>query len=356
MPPTPRTYQQLDNLKTHELIRLVVNKKLQAKEYIEVLKLALIRDSKELLQDLTYSSDAPEKVLRILALNKDYETVRAGVASNPKTPLDVLKNLMGDDSYLVICHIAQNNNITREILDSIIQRFPKTHSNFDLYYFIVSNHKTPNDVLEDIYDSPIGERLSFDISLNPNASSDLLGDLYSPHSKDSDLYRSLADNPKTPTQILRFLYKDYGNLVSSRLTSNPSTPADILISIYKELGDSSIEDLSDNPSTPPSVLEDIFLKYKGRENSVYLSLLADLTVGGEDSYWDDTLKNLMGNPNTPKHVIKELKDIIASKKNREIEGYKATKKIPSIDYSNKGMANKINSDLELLKRLKGYIS
>lgn len=199
---------------------------------------------------------SPE-LLRELAQHEDWR-VRADVAGNQFTPIDILAILADDpysydgsqNNYFVRERVAANPSIPVEILRK--PSFYKSNS-----YSAACNPSTPVEILEEL------------------AKIDLRG----------DLYRSMADNPSTPSHIL----------------------AKIAISCpKKEI--STLQIIAKHPNTPFAtisfLLENKCVVYKDSLLHIYINLLRKNEL--ESDLAIEIQAMIASHINTPTDILKEL--------------------------------------------------
>ena len=147
--------------------------------------------------ELAKNPNTPIDILEQLSngrLTYDYR-IRRGVAENPSTPVTILQNLIRGSDYDVSRAVAKNPNVTPDILRRIASFVTPAH-NKDSYFMmlcaVAENDKTPTDVLT---------KLS--------------------HSEDAYVRAHVAKNPNTPLETLRELTSDDSYYVQDYLGKNP---------------------------------------------------------------------------------------------------------------------------------------
>jgi hypothetical protein len=235
------------------------------------------------------------------------------LAGNPNTPSNVLATLLrrpGNYSNKLGMHIANNPNVTIDLLEEIINMYK--HDKVD--EAIASNYRTPAYILEKLAtDKRVKNAVHRAIILNSNTPVEVLENLAREHlrgglkhrSADYNVLIGIANNPKTPKKLvidllnkfrqrnvtysLTFGIEEFGvinpHVSSSYLETLFSRQTDILqrkaIARHANLGESFLKKLilvnvstdsiryaaAENPNTPKYILEawglDILDKSKG---------------------------------------------------------------------------------------------
>jgi len=177
-----------------------------------------IWDSPHRLEQITAYTSTSRETLTALA-NNPYVSVRAIVASNPKTPSVVLKKLATDAHLLVRIGVASNPASPPDLLNKL------SHDKvYDVLTELVSNISTPSTALETIFFANSGEFRTA-IANHPNTPPSILGKLAG--HENPDIRKLVAGNPNTPQEILWELITDKDFHVLSALIENPSSPTDL---------------------------------------------------------------------------------------------------------------------------------
>ena len=233
---------------------------------------------------------------------KNY-TIDEAIVKHPKTPdyiikeiyysyLNEYKNKEGDsfDLYLKLESIERkitlNPNASEDILTEIYYN-NKNKTDTKIIEYIASNPKTPVYIIEELFKSGDSDILD-SLAENPKAPVYILEELFKSNEY-CILYR-LAGNPNIPINILIEIYKKADHAIKIKIAGNPRTPVDIIYKLYK-IGDVDIIDkIAINSSTPLDLLIEIYNKAKMYDkydrNSIYISL--------------------MKNPKLPENIIREI--------------------------------------------------
>jgi hypothetical protein len=138
----------------------------------------------------------------------------------------------------ILMIIASNHNTISETLSELYQSF-KDSKNLDILMLIASNRNTEKSILIEIfkkyYPSKLDDRGYNNIFLI-----------------NSEVINSIAENPRTPVEILVQIAKDDNNKSdwSFFIGKNPSTPKEILIDLFKKGRDTVLS----NANVPEEVL------------------------------------------------------------------------------------------------------
>ncbi|MEA2028490.1 MAG: hypothetical protein U9N49_05895, partial [Campylobacterota bacterium] len=101
---------------------------------------------------------------------------------------------------------------------------------------------------------------------------------------DKSLYPYIAQNPKTPIEIIEALYEHNIDEVNIALASNPSTPTLILEALYKD--DFELHKaLASNPSTPLEILNILKIDTRLRNELTHNKTFTDSIVKSQGLYW-----------------------------------------------------------------------
>lgn len=256
--------------------------------------------------------NTPTHLLEKISESTAYSIAWA-LAGNPNTPSNILATLLrrpGNYSNKLGIHIANNPNVTAELLEEIINMYK--HDKVD--EAIASNPRTPAYIIEKLAtDKRVKNAVHRAIVLNFNTPVEVLEKLAREHlrgglkhrSADYNVLIGIANNPKTPKKLvidflnkfrernvtysLTFGIEEFGvinpHVSSSYLETLFSRQTDILqrkaIARHPKLGESFLKKLilvnistdsiryaaAENPNTPKYILEawglDILDKSKG---------------------------------------------------------------------------------------------
>lgn len=147
--------------------------------------------------DLAQNPNTPLDILEQLGNKLDYDTrIRNVVAENPNTPLSLLEELYRYGGVTTAIHIAENPNVSEDLLRKI-SRLSATPYNKSDYFSamaaVADNPKTPIDVLD-----------------------------YLSNSDDEYVRAWVAKNPNTPMATLKKLLSDESYYVQDYLGKNPN--------------------------------------------------------------------------------------------------------------------------------------
>lgn len=146
--------------------------------------------------ELAANPNTPMDVLEQLSdgIKVDHR-IRREVAANPSTSVDILQKLVRGSGYDVCRAVAENPNVSEKLLRKIASLVPCEHDK-DMYSMmlcaVAENLKTPTDILEKLSQNP-----------------------------DHYVRAMVAANPNTPDEVLEELLQDEDYYVQSYLGKNP---------------------------------------------------------------------------------------------------------------------------------------
>jgi hypothetical protein len=174
------------------------------------------RSRQQILSILAYY-DAD--IMRTLA-QEDNTRLRAlaGMALNPRSPVDVLRKLARDEHVDVRRSVAGNTSIPADILSELAKdKDPSVRES------IARNPKTPTTTLRQLIKEP---NMIAQVARNGGLSVDMLGSLAA--SEDAYVREMVARNPTTPEDILWLLAVDEVQSVKVSILSLPSRSLKVL--------------------------------------------------------------------------------------------------------------------------------
>ena len=176
---------------------------------------------------LTYIKNNPNSPLapdawKKLSEDKDYK-VREQVARNPKCPLDILKKLSEDNTF-VRMYVARNSKCPLDILKKLSEDKDK-YVRAD----VARNPKCPLDILKKLSEHD-NQTVKEGVAKNPKCPPDILKKILKKLSEDkeSSVRACVARNSKCPLDILKKLSEDKDKYVRLHVAENPNCPLDIL--------------------------------------------------------------------------------------------------------------------------------
>ena len=146
--------------------------------------------------ELAANPNTPVDILEQLSdgLKVDHR-IRREVAANPSTPVDILQKLVRGSGYDVCRAVAENPNVSEELLRKIASLVPCEYDK-DMYSMmlcaVAENLKTPVDILKKLSQNP-----------------------------DHYVRAMVAANPNTPDEVIEDLLQDEDYYVQSYLGKNP---------------------------------------------------------------------------------------------------------------------------------------
>ena len=161
----------------------------------------------------------PVEILRRLSLENN-QWIKLSLARNPNTPTDILHDLANSSDDLIRSEVAGNPNASAEDLRMLAKKFQRS---------VAGNPGAPADVLNDFADSTSQNPLSPDFSIrstlvqNPNLSARALSTL----AKDRIMGYLVAKHPNTSAETLTELSQVEKILVRVAVLKNPNCPEEI---------------------------------------------------------------------------------------------------------------------------------
>jgi hypothetical protein len=119
---------------------------------------------------------------------------------------------------------------------------------------------------------------------NPNCSADTLARIYRTHSYPDYYFQTLAENSRTPPEILREIYQKPRTITGLDIwfAKNPATPADILLTLSKTKDTNVIQSLLQNPKFDCKWIDEIERNIKQAaqpDDSYNVGRLSELKTG-----------------------------------------------------------------------------
>ena len=192
----------------------------------------------------------PIDLLRKLASDEN-EYIRRGAAENPSTPADLLRELADDKNIWVRWGVAQNPSTPVDLLTLLA-----SDAKIEVRKGVAKNPFTPVDLLDklahDLLASDEDAGIRRGAAANPSTPVDSLRKLA--HDREEHVRRAAAENRSTHVDSLRELADDKYVLVRRGAAENPSTPVDLLrkLAIDEEYVRQGV---ALNPSTPVDLLD-----------------------------------------------------------------------------------------------------
>ena len=267
-------------------------------------------DRKEALNNPLISKELIQKMFE---KEKD-NSVLAEIAGNPKTPVDVLKNLISNDNFEVQKELLLNPNFPIPELDNLL----KSTKHDEIKNIINEKlEEKKKKELEEIKNGTIFSKQS--VASNPNTTLDVLKML----SEDESDYvkKSVADNPNCPSDILDKLSESNNEHIYKAIAENPNVSSSTLLKIADKTEDDKVKNaIIKNKNASADVLNEIFSKNSNNFNILSLLLqnknITDEIAVGAAKYNNSMLDGyLLGNKNTSNEAL----DTIAKNK-MNIEG------------------------------------
>lgn len=224
----------------------------------------------ELLQMLARDQDAsvrervarhertPVKVLRALAQDLEED----GVARNPQAPSEVFQCLVQDEAWGVKNAVARHKQASTEVLRTLSQ-----DESASVRVNVAWNEHTPEDVLQDLAQDARPE-VRAEVAANAQTPVEILQML----AQDQDwrghlVRRAVAGNWRTPASILRTLALDEMEWVRELVAENGQTPVEVLPILAQDGNTDVRRAVARKRQTPVDVLrilaqdQDVWVRY-----------------------------------------------------------------------------------------------
>ena len=193
----------------------------------------------------------PIDLLRKLASDEN-EYIRRGAAENPSTPADLLRELADDKNMWVRWGVAQNPSTPVDLLTLLA-----SDAKIEVRKGVAKNPFTPVDLLDklahDLLASDEDAGIRRGAAANPSTPVDSLRKLA--HDREEHVRRAAAENRSTHVDSLRELADDKYVLVRRGAAENPSTHVDLLDKLARDKDRDVRQGVALNPSTPVDLLD-----------------------------------------------------------------------------------------------------
>lgn len=343
------------NTLTEEQLNLIIQQekplidKFNKKDFqaYEKAKTALTEDINQIFLDFKNRKKADDDLRETIASNPNipgdyikilsYTKARAGVASNPNTPLPILERLSNDVDEKVRANIAGNTTTPAKILEKL-----SSDDEEKVLVKLASNPNTPPDLLLKLYKENDSD-INLSLAGNPNtpdavlikflqgegggmlSGCDLLASVIANPKIDKDVLKEnvnhdslcirkgVALNPNVSPEILNILSKDKEKLVREAVAKNTNTPSDILDYIITQEKDGWLPTPRDYAFSNPNIPIELLKKYSLQEDNEIRKNIASnpslpADVSRESFTKDDRAINriLAGNPACPTETLSKL--------------------------------------------------
>ena len=371
--------------------------------FLEYLKKFTIFYNSDILINLAKQENASEDNLRYifnlaengLTLNKEFikQKIFRSLAVNRSTPSDLLEKLVDKEDFEEKSLLIGNRKFppellfklnTEEIEDKIkiLERYdipeklfksiedsipedvylnPPDRKSKILVSRVLQNRYVSLETLELSSESENSDVLIYTI-LSSNITEELLEKIYGKNLNDESLLSVILSSPKVPVYILeKEVAEDRFPNVYRKIANNPKATPEMLDQLAYKKDTELQKAIARNKKVLPKTLDRL-------AETPYISVLE--VVLESENIDKDTLIKFLDHPNvTIREKVyanpilpHELKgEYILEKKRQQglyVKEFSQKRRIPKIDYESfttSPAKSKNNSDLELLKRLKGYI-
>jgi hypothetical protein len=175
--------------------------------------------SKQVRRAVARNDRTPPDALALLATDVE-ESVRDMVAANPHTPGDALLDMAVTEDWLRVTLVLQNPAAPVAAFRHVAERDPE---------LVASHPKAPAEVLRELI-LVEGPHVRLKVAMNEATPADILAEL----ATDPELRRWVAENPTSQPELLRQLAADPNQEVRSAVGINPSSPMDVLVALAED--------------------------------------------------------------------------------------------------------------------------
>ena len=228
---------------------------------------------------------------------------REDLARNPSTPVDVLAKLSKDGDHWVRSGVARNPNTPIEALAKLGR-----DKHYEVLRNVAMNPNTPAEIANKIKNMESEKFVTRDLAKNPDTSADVLRELS--QNWDTNTRSHVARNPSTPVDVLAKLSKDEYEGVQVRIAENPNTPVETLVELSKNLFYDARQKVAKNPNTPVEILVKLskdewagVRQCVAKNPNTPIETLVELSRDQQDS---EVRRCVARNPNTPVAILAEL--------------------------------------------------
>jgi len=181
-----------------------------------------------LVQGLVASQPkTPVEILRKLSQEKN-ERIDRGLARNPNTPTDILHDLTSSSGERVLWHLAMNPNTSKEDLAMLAKSPYQDSESPNVHRALAKNPNTPMEALDDLADVPDNIYVRRSVLKHSNTSEETLAKL----TKNPDIeirhsIHSMAKDENSSEKILKVLAQYPDVRVRVAVLKNPNCPKEI---------------------------------------------------------------------------------------------------------------------------------
>ncbi len=190
------------------------------------------------------NATSPAEVLARLA-NDDEMWVRRAVAGNATSPAEVLARLANDDEMWVRRAVAENGATPAEVLARLAN-----DDEMEMRIAVAGNSASPAEVLARLAGDD-GQRVRRAVAGNASSPAEVLARLAG---DDEDERGAVAGNAASPAEVLARLAGDDERWVRLGVAENTATPAEVLARLASDSEPSVRAAVAENAATPADVL------------------------------------------------------------------------------------------------------
>lgn len=295
--PTPELENVLKNTK-HDEIKKIVNEKLEEKKKKELEEIK--NGSTSTKQSIAANPNTTLDVLKMLSEDSS-SYVQKSVADNPNCPADILDKLSETGNEHIYKAISENPNVSEKTLLKIVDK----SSDSKVKNAIVQNEHTPASVLKKLSEKTNDYELTKAMASHKNADEELLGKLIQKTSN-PNIVKLCINNDKATPKTLELAYNNLKELDDSDalipVAKHPKTPANILNEIYSS--NSNDSDLVSALLQNENVTDEIAIGAAKQNNSMYDAYLLSNVNTSHDAL-DTIVKNKM-NTEGQSYILKKI--------------------------------------------------
>ncbi len=138
-------------------------------------------------------------------------------ASNPNCSEEILKELCEDRDIHIRQTVAANKNLSIEL---IYKLYNENKNNEDILCSLADNSKTPLELLKAIFKISHNDIytnfISTNLSSNPNIDEEIFYELFENNQRDSGIMNNLVSNPNIPEKLITLIIEKYINLKETK--------------------------------------------------------------------------------------------------------------------------------------------
>ena len=246
----------------------------------------------------------------LLIENYDSKFLKSCLACSSNTQIKTLEKLSCDLDYSIRAKVAENQNISGNILSELAK-----DENYDVIKSLIKNKNVTQDILEILTSNMIANNyFSHEIIKHPKSSTNILRLLVDGYCNNrtrifGNACVSVAQHPKTPVDILAKLARSNVASVRRGVAGNKQTPNKLLAELSSDNATSVIRAVARNPKTSKSLLAELaehsdksIRSAVAQNHKTPIDILAKLAADSNDSVRSTVAENY----NTPIEILTKL--------------------------------------------------